>query len=200
MALLSALKQIASIEAGPLSEALKTELFKLVIGTLSLPINFPGTNYHSGVQVKFNPRAPLEFAHWLCHLEYIAAHESLSQKKKRKEYIADGLISVQARKKLVGMLRDIIEERRASRCPHNDMLDSLLTIDENAKLKLSDEQIIDLIIALVYSGYETVSTTSMMAVKYLYDHPKALEELRVRNHSDTIQSKDAFQFLNSFRV
>ncbi|OAY69241.1 Cytochrome P450 85A1 [Ananas comosus] len=133
MALLSALKQIASIEAGPLSEALKTELFKLVIGTLSLPINFPGTNYHSGFQ---------------------------------------------ARKKLVGMLRDIIEERRASRCPHNDMLDSLLTIDENAKLKLSDEQIIDVIIALVYSGYETVSTTSMMAVKYLYDHPKALEELR----------------------
>lgn len=58
MALLSALKQIASIEAGPLSEALKTELFKLVIGTLSLPINFPGTNYHSGFQVKFNPRAP----------------------------------------------------------------------------------------------------------------------------------------------
>lgn len=107
---------------------------------------------------------------------------------------------MQARKKLVGMLRDIIEERRASRCPHNDMLDSLLTIDENAKLKLSDEQIIDVIIALVYSGYETVSTTSMMAVKYLYDHPKALEELRVRNHSDTIQSKVDFQLLNLFKV
>nr|CAD1841259.1 unnamed protein product [Ananas comosus var. bracteatus] len=145
MALLSALKQIASIEAGPLSEALKTELFKLVIGTLSLPINFPGTNYHSGFQ---------------------------------------------ARKKLVGMLRDIIEERRASRCPHNDMLDSLLTIDENAKLKLSDEQIIDVIIALVYSGYETVSTTSMMAVKYLYDHPKALEELR-REHLSIRKGKSS---------
>lgn len=31
----------------------------------------------------------------------------------------------------------------------------------------------------MYSGYETVSTTSMMGVKYLHDHPKVLEELRV---------------------
>lgn len=59
------------------------------------------------------------------------------------------------------------------------MLDSLLKNDDTMKVKLTDEQIIDLIIALVYSGYETVSTTSMMAVKYLYDHPRALQELRV---------------------
>jgi brassinosteroid-6-oxidase 1 len=77
------------------------------------------------------------------------------------------------------MLREIIEERRASNCPKNDMLDSLLENDENSKAKLTDEQIIDLIIALIYSGYETVSTTSMMAVKYLSDHPSVLEELRV---------------------
>ncbi|XP_072955667.1 cytochrome P450 85A1 isoform X1 [Typha angustifolia] len=145
MALLSALKQIASIEAGPLSEALKMDLFKLVLGTLSLPINFPGTNYHKGFQ---------------------------------------------ARQKLVGMLRDIIEDRRASQCSHNDMLDTLLRIDGEAKVKLSDEQIIDLIIALIYSGYETVSTTSMMAVKYLYDHPKALEELR-KEHLDICKGKSS---------
>ncbi|XP_008811805.1 cytochrome P450 85A1-like [Phoenix dactylifera] len=133
MALLSALKQIASIENGPLSEALKTEIFQLVLGTLSLPINLPGTNYRRAFQ---------------------------------------------ARKKLVGMLREIIEERRASQCSYNDMLDSLLKNDDTTKVKLTDEQIIDLIIALVYSGYETVSTTSMMAVKYLHDHPRALEELK----------------------
>lgn len=53
MALMSALKQIASIEAGPVSDALKTELFKLVLGTISLPINVPGTNYHQGFKVAF---------------------------------------------------------------------------------------------------------------------------------------------------
>ncbi|XP_042449719.1 cytochrome P450 85A1-like [Zingiber officinale] len=133
MALLSALKQIASIETGPVTETLKSEIFKLVLGTLSLPINIPGTNYHQGFK---------------------------------------------ARKKLVGMLRCLIEERRASECSHSDMLDSLLRMDGSSKVKLDDEQIIDLIIALVYSGYETVSTTSMMAVKYLHDHPRVLEGLR----------------------
>lgn len=51
--------------------------------------------------------------------------------------------------------------------------------DESSRYKLTDEEIIDLVITVMYSGYETVSTTSMMAVKYLHDHPKALEELRV---------------------
>ncbi|KAI8026186.1 Cytochrome P450 85A1 [Camellia lanceoleosa] len=35
-------------------------------------------------------------------------------------------------------------------------------------------------IAILYSGYETVSTTSMMAVKYLHDHSNVLQELRVK--------------------
>ncbi|WOK99685.1 Cytochrome P450 [Canna indica] len=143
MALMSALKQIASIETGPVSEALKGELFKLVLGTLSLPINFPGTNYHHGLK---------------------------------------------ARKKLVSMLQCLIDERRSSSCSYNDMLDSLLKSHGSSKAKLDDEQIIDLIIALVYSGYETVSTTSMMAVKYLHDHPRALEELR-NEHSEIRKGK-----------
>ncbi|PKA50134.1 Cytochrome P450 85A1 [Apostasia shenzhenica] len=136
MALYSALKQIAGIESGPVSKALKAEIFQLVLGTLSLPINLPGTNYRRAFR---------------------------------------------ARRKVVEMFRAIIEERRSSHCFQNDLLDFLLKSDENMKTRLTDEQITDLIIALVYSGYETVSTTSMMAVKYLHDHPKALHELRKEN-------------------
>ena len=58
------------------------------------------------------------------------------------------------------------------------MLGCLMKKDEN-RYKLNDEEIIDLVITIMYSGYETVSTTSMMAVKYLHDHPKVLEEIRV---------------------
>lgn len=92
------------------------------------------------------------------------------------------------------MLTDMIEERRACPCPgsHQDMLDCLLQTDGDSKAKLTDDQIIDLIIALIYSGYETVSTTSMMAVKYLHDHPKALEELRVRSELKTSKSCSGF--------
>lgn len=83
------------------------------------------------------------------------------------------------------MLRQLIEDRRASQETHHDMLGYLMNSEAN-RYKLSDEEIIDQIITILYSGYETVSTTSMMAVKYLHDHPRALEELRVcRQQSST---------------
>ncbi|XP_058070512.1 cytochrome P450 85A-like [Magnolia sinica] len=132
MALLSSLKQIG-IKSSSISEAFTPEFYKLVLGTLSLPINLPGTNYRCAFK---------------------------------------------ARKKITSILREIIEERRALRCTQNDMLDTLLKIDDSSRYTLTDEEIIDLIITLLYSGYETVSTTSMMTVKYLHDHPSALEELR----------------------
>lgn len=84
----------------------------------------------------------------------------------------------QARKNIVRMLEELIDERRRSQETHKDMLGLLMSGVEN-RYKLSDEEMIDQIITILYSGYETVSTTSMMAVKYLHDHPRVLEELRV---------------------
>ncbi|KAL3525830.1 hypothetical protein ACH5RR_014202 [Cinchona calisaya] len=132
MSFLSSLKQIAGIESGTICQEFMTEFFKLVLGTLSLPINLPNTNYYHGFQ---------------------------------------------ARKSIISLLRKLIEERRACGKISYDMLGFLMNDQEN-KYKLTDEEMIDLIITILYSGYETVSTTSMMAVKYLHDHPKVLEEVR----------------------
>lgn len=132
MAFMSSLKQIAGLESSSMCQEFMPEFFKLVLGTLSLPINLPNTNYGRGFQ---------------------------------------------ARQNIVSMLRKLLEERRASNETHNDMLAHLMKTEEN-KYKLSDEEIIDQIITILYSGYETVSTTSMMAVKYLHDHPRVLQELR----------------------
>ncbi|KAJ6926785.1 cytochrome P450 85A-like [Populus alba x Populus x berolinensis] len=132
MALLSALKQIVGIDSSSISQAFMPEFFNLVLGTLSLPIGLPGTNYKRGVK---------------------------------------------ARKKIISMFREVIQGRRESRLSHQDMLGKLMRTEEN-KYKLTDEEIIDQIITILYSGYETVSTTSMMAVKYLHDHPRVLQELR----------------------
>lgn len=74
-----------------------------------------------------------------------------------------------------------------------------LLVGEENKYKLSDEEMIDLIITILYSGYETVSTTSMMAVKYLHDHPKVLEELRVSgdfSHEAEAHMSFKLKFLN----
>lgn len=60
------------------------------------------------------------------------------------------------------------------------MLEDLLR-NGDSKYELGDEEILDQIITILYSGYETVSTTSMMAIKYLHDHPRVLQELRVKH-------------------
>ncbi|KAJ6290477.1 hypothetical protein OIU78_026252 [Salix suchowensis] len=52
MALLSALKQIAGADSCSMSQAFMPEFFKLVLGTLSLPIDLPGTSYRRGVQAR----------------------------------------------------------------------------------------------------------------------------------------------------
>ncbi|PSS35090.1 Cytochrome P450 85A1 like [Actinidia chinensis var. chinensis] len=132
MALLSSLNQIAGKESTSMSQQFMPEFFKLVLGTLSLPINLPGTNYH-------------------CRF--------------------------QARKNIVNMLERLLEGRKGSGETQCDMLGVLMNGEEN-RYNLSDEEIIDQMITILYSGYETVSTTSMMAVKYLHDHPDVLQELR----------------------
>lgn len=83
---------------------------------------------------------------------------------------------LQGTQRIIRILQRIIEERRASSVTHSDMLDHLLRKED---YNLSDEEILDQVITVLYSGYETVSTTLMMAIKYLHDHPRALKELRV---------------------
>ncbi|KAL6983310.1 hypothetical protein U1Q18_016699 [Sarracenia purpurea var. burkii] len=125
-------KHVMEIESSSIYETFKAEIDKLIVGTLSLPINIPGTNYHHGFL---------------------------------------------GRKNVLKILRDIIEKRRNSSVKHNDMLAYLLK-EEDSRYKLNDEELLDQLIMFLYSGYETVSTTSMMAIKYLHDHPTVLQELR----------------------
>lgn len=54
MAFLSAMKQLLSMDKGPQSEVFMPEFYKMVSGTISLPIDLPGTNYRQGIQVQFN--------------------------------------------------------------------------------------------------------------------------------------------------
>ncbi|CAL5351691.1 unnamed protein product [Camellia sinensis] len=111
MAFLSSLNQIASIEWESMFGEFMPEFFKLVLGTLSLPINFPGTNYHHGFQAQEN---------------------------------------------IVSMLRRLVEERRACQETKHDMLGLLMNEGEENRYNLTDEEKIDQMIVILYSGYETV--------------------------------------------
>jgi len=87
-------------------------------------------------------------------------------------------VSCQARNNIDRLLRELMQERRDSGETFTDMLGYLMKKEGN-RYPLTDEEIRDQVVTILYSGYETVSTTSMMALKYLHDHPKALQELRV---------------------
>lgn len=97
--------------------------------------------------------------------------------------MCDDLFNVQqARKKVIKLIRKTIENRKAccnSNNDEDDILNSLISESGDQKYDLDDEEINDQIITILNSGYETVSKTTMMIVKYLHDHPKALQELRV---------------------
>ncbi|XP_027361758.1 cytochrome P450 85A-like [Abrus precatorius] len=84
---------------------------------------------------------------------------------------------LKAREKVVAILEKLIAKRRASQSTHDDILDRLIR-NEDVKHKLNDEEIIDQIITILYSGYETVSITTMMAIKYLTDYPRVLQGVR----------------------
>ena len=80
----------------------------------------------------------------------------------------------------MSILGDVLRERRrATSSEGTDVLSSLLLEDQEDR-RLTDEQIIDVLIGLAFGGFETVSAASMMALKFLHDHPRALQEARVR--------------------
>lgn len=79
---------------------------------------------------------------------------------------------------MLTILRELIAKRRASSATHDDILGRLVR-NEDGKYKLDDEEIMEQIITILYSGYETVSTSTMMAIKYLSENPNFLEAVRV---------------------
>ena len=167
MAFFISFKQILEAESSSVYESIKMEFDKLVLGTISLPIYLPGSSYYKSYQVCV--------ALMIYSLCFLNKHKLLLH-----------FIDLQARKNVIELLRQVIENRRASSSSstivHNDILHWLLANDDEDSsnhYKLNDEEIHDQIIMILNSGYETMSTTTMMAIKYLLDHPEALKELRV---------------------
>ncbi|KAJ8760646.1 hypothetical protein K2173_015313 [Erythroxylum novogranatense] len=88
---------------------------------------------------------------------------------------------IQGRKEVMKFLKQLVDSRRASPKVRSDILGDLM--NQDGKYRLTDLQIYEQVVTILYSGYETVSTTTMMALKYLYDHPRALLEIRKEHHA-----------------
>uniref|UniRef100_A0A0C9QPK2 TSA: Wollemia nobilis Ref_Wollemi_Transcript_14644_1927 transcribed RNA sequence n=1 Tax=Wollemia nobilis TaxID=56998 RepID=A0A0C9QPK2_9CONI len=91
---------------------------------------------------------------------------------------------VKARKTIIKKVHQSIEERRQHpEVVYNDLLAKLLR-----EGTYSEEIIADMILFLLFAGYETSSTIMSFAVKYITHNPRALEELRAE-HDALLKAK-----------
>ncbi|GLJ17608.1 hypothetical protein SUGI_0306620 [Cryptomeria japonica] len=86
---------------------------------------------------------------------------------------------IKGRETIKRKIEECIQERRQNpQVIRNDFLTKLLKEES-----WPDEIIIDLLLFIMFAGYETSSTSMAFAIKFLTNNPRALEELRVEHDS-----------------
>ncbi|KAK9080203.1 hypothetical protein SSX86_001878 [Deinandra increscens subsp. villosa] len=80
-----------------------------------------------------------------------------------------------ARKRLQEILKEIISGRKEKRLPEKDLLGCMLNSKDEKGGILSDDQIADNIIGVLFAAQDTTASALTWILKYLHDHPKLLE-------------------------
>ena len=83
--------------------------------------------------------------------------------------------AMKARKELSQILARILSERRDERSSHNDLLGSFM----GDKEELTDEQIADNIIGVIFAARDTTASVMTWILKYLAENPNVLEAVTV---------------------
>ncbi|CAI9770856.1 unnamed protein product [Fraxinus pennsylvanica] len=97
--------------------------------------------------------------------------------------------AMKARKQLNEALRRLIEKRRGNSKLHKDggLLGFLMSAQEQKLNNLSDSQISDNIIGVIFAAHDTTATVLTWLLKYLLDNPLVLQA--VTREQEGIQSK-----------
>ncbi|CAF2283977.1 hypothetical protein BRARA_D01743 [Brassica rapa] len=85
--------------------------------------------------------------------------------------------SMKARRELSDELRRLIEKRRESRSVGGGLLGVLLGAKDQKRNGLSDSQIADNIIGVIFAATDTTASVLTWLLKYLHDHPSVLQEV-----------------------
>lgn len=88
---------------------------------------------------------------------------------------------LKARKRLGDIIGEIISERKEKKLleTERDLLSCLLNWKKGEGEILSDDQIADNIIGVLFAAQDTTATAMTWVVKYLHDEPKLLECVKV---------------------
>ncbi|KAJ6401595.1 hypothetical protein OIU84_016904 [Salix udensis] len=89
-----------------------------------------------------------------------------------------------ARKRLVATFQSIVDERRnlrkngALNAEKKDMMDSLLGVEDENGRKLTDEEIIDVVLMYLNAGHESSGHITTWATIFLQEHPEFLQKAK----------------------
>ncbi|MCO5582613.1 hypothetical protein L7F22_036511 [Adiantum nelumboides] len=87
--------------------------------------------------------------------------------------------ALQARVEIAKRIKKVVDQRKKLESQaHSDYHDLLAAF---LRQKLTDEQIVDMVISLLVAGYETTSMIITLAVKFLTDNSPALEKIRAEH-------------------
>ncbi|KAK9144444.1 hypothetical protein Sjap_004347 [Stephania japonica] len=91
--------------------------------------------------------------------------------------------ALKARKKLVDALQAILSARRAERVTaapqaKKDMTDALIDAEDEKGHKLSDEEIIDILIMYLNAGHESIAHITMWATCFLQEHEEVFQKAK----------------------
>ncbi|KAK1263174.1 Abscisic acid 8'-hydroxylase 3 [Acorus gramineus] len=89
--------------------------------------------------------------------------------------------AVMARKRLSEILGEIITKRREKRMETNDLLDHLINCKGDQGEILSDKQIADNIIGILFAAQDTTASALTWILKYLHDESKLHDAIRVEH-------------------
>ncbi|XP_077247527.1 cytochrome P450 87A3-like isoform X2 [Tasmannia lanceolata] len=85
---------------------------------------------------------------------------------------------LEGRKKAMKMLKNMLAERRAlPERRHGDFFDYVVDELKKERTVLTEEIALDLMFVLLFASFETTSLALTLAIKFLTDHPLALEKL-----------------------
>ncbi|XVF45142.1 hypothetical protein PTKIN_Ptkin02bG0181400 [Pterospermum kingtungense] len=86
--------------------------------------------------------------------------------------------ALQARKRLNQILGEIICERKEKRLAEKDLLGHLLNFKDEKGQTLSEDQIADNIIGVLFAAQDTTASVLTWILKFLHDDPKLLEAVK----------------------
>jgi (+)-abscisic acid 8'-hydroxylase len=95
---------------------------------------------------------------------------------------------MQARRRLGEILSGILAERRRARSgdlggggDDDDLLNTLMRYRDDTGAALSDDQVADNVIGVLFAAQDTTASVLTWILKFLHDNPKLLEAVKVRS-------------------